>query len=104
MPRKSSYLIFCAQDQKPTEWNHLPDRNGEILFQCTECGRFLKYPTGTTRSKLAKLFIEQEKQNAGAVPVETVPSPVVVSQQEPKPIKESFWEKMKDAFYNNSTS
>lgn len=90
-------MIFCAQDQKVTQWNHLPDAGGEILLQCVDCGRFLKFPAGTTRSKLAKLIIAQEKENAGAVPIESVPSPIVPVQVEPPAIKDSFWEKVKSA-------
>src|SRR6266851_1807590 len=97
MPKKGTFFIFCANDQEVVEWAHLPDRNGEILFQCTKCGRFLKYPSGTSRGKLAKLFIAQEKQNIGAVPVEIVPTvPLLPLQIPPKPVGK-WYERLWDA-------
>ena len=100
MPKKGTYFIYCAQEQKVTEWVHLPDQNQEILFQCVGCGRFLKFPTGTSRQKLAKLFIEHQKQNEGAVPVEDQPTaPLLPNQLPPKPVGK-WWEKVWDAISN----
>jgi hypothetical protein len=95
--KRGTYFIFCAQDQRVTEWVHLPDQNQEILFQCKECGRFLKYPSGTSRAKLAKLFIEQEKQNAGAIPVEDKVTAPLLPDQLPPPKIDKWYEKFWDA-------
>jgi hypothetical protein len=100
MPRKGTYFIYCAAQQKVTEWVHLPDRNQEILFQCKDCGRFLKFPSGTSRGKLAKLFLEHQRQNEGATPIETQPTaPLIPDQIPPKPVGK-WYERMFDALNN----
>lgn len=94
MPKKGTYFKYCAQEQKVTEWVHLPDQNQEVLFQCSGCGRFNKYPTGISRQKLAKLFIEEQKQNEGSAPVEAQPTaPLLPLQIPPKPVGK-WWEKL----------
>ena len=83
-------LVFCAEEQKETEHTLDIAGNGEIVLTCkghpdntrilttknpdgteTEskeiipCGRFLKFPKGTTAEELKTLLAKHEASNEG---------------------------------------
>lgn len=43
---KEKLICYCVDEQeKPTDVNHVQskDANDEVVVECTECGRFLKF-------------------------------------------------------------
>ncbi len=64
-------LAFCANEQKHT--NHALDIDGagEIVLTC-ECGRFIKFPKGTTPEELKKLLEDHTVANVGQISMEAI--------------------------------
>lgn len=62
--------IFCAKEQTIMPYRGRIDGNGEFLFECTGCDRFIKLPAETTKEQL-ETFIEAHQQaNEGQVSIE----------------------------------
>ncbi len=64
-------LVFCAHEQKETEHTLDIDGAGEIVLTCG-CGRFLKFPKGTTAEDLKGLLEKHKASNAGQISVEAM--------------------------------
>jgi hypothetical protein len=58
-------LVFNADLQKETEHTVDVDDNGEIVLTCSENGRTLKFPAGTTGAQLKQLLAKHKKANEG---------------------------------------
>ena len=59
--------VFCANEQKVTQHKGTVDVNGEFLFTCQGCGRFLKFPANTTN--INDLITKHEGSNKGQVSI-----------------------------------
>ena len=76
--------VFCATEQIETPHVIDIDGNGEVILTCTTqhgvdenekpilCGRFLKFPAGTTAETLKELLATHKKVNEGQVSVEGI--------------------------------
>lgn len=92
------YKVFCANDQKVTAHDHLPDRNGEVLLQCSVCGRYLKFPAGIAQEEFIKMLDSLESINKLKLGKQTVqPDPLPIRAVGEK--KQSFLERM-EKFFN----
>lgn len=82
MENETKIKVFCAGEQKETDYNLDIDGNGEIVLTCTSnvgteeepkvCGRFLKYPKGTDATKLKVLLEKHKEVNEGDVLAEDI--------------------------------
>jgi hypothetical protein len=94
--------VFCAGEQEETSHTLDIDNNGELVLTCvtdlrTEeelkdkesepklCGRFLKYPKGTTPDELKDLIEVHRYQNEGQITTESI-------EKEKEKILEAFEE------------
>lgn len=81
MTNKTSIKVFCAAEQKDTEHLLDIDGNSELVLTCTDnvgteespsiCGRFLKFPRGTTPAQLQEYVSAHHTGNRGQVSVES---------------------------------
>lgn len=82
---------FCAGEQKDTEHTLVLDHNGEIVVSCVTdlrtpeevdakdpevapkiCGRFVKYPRGTSAEELRGHIANHKEANEGQLTVEAI--------------------------------
>ncbi len=71
MENKKTILVFCANEQKETTHQVDIDANGEIVVSC-ECGRFLKFPRGTSAKELKEHLTRHQEHNTGQVSQEAL--------------------------------
>ena len=79
---KKTLPAFCAFEQKETDHSIDIDGAGEIVLTCTTptgteeapttCGRFLKFPKGTTPDELKALLASHKDMNEGQVSVASI--------------------------------
>lgn len=69
---KKTIAVFSAELQRETPHEIDIDGNGEIVLTCTETGRFLKFPKGTTADELKAKLAEHKAANEGQVSMEAV--------------------------------
>lgn len=62
--------LFCAGCQKDQSFDGVVDLNGELVFTCTVCGRFLKVPANLTVDEIKAFFVTHAEVNAGQVNIE----------------------------------
>ncbi len=77
MSNENTILVFCAHEQKETKHSIDIDGAGEILLTCLgnvgtdeaseACGRFLKYPKGTTAEELQGHLLTHKASNEGQI-------------------------------------
>lgn len=60
-------IAFSAELQRDTEHTVDIDGNGEVIVTCTETGRFLKFPAGTTGAELKDLLAKHKADNSGQI-------------------------------------
>lgn len=72
MEKETKILVFNAGLQKETEHVLDIDGAGEIVLTCTETGRVLKFPKGTTGAELKVLLAEHKAVNEGDITVEAI--------------------------------
>lgn len=41
-------LVYCDAEQKETPHDVVIDKNSETVFTCKNCGRFIKFPKGSS--------------------------------------------------------
>lgn len=82
MAELKTISVFCAAQQKETEHSFDIDANGELVLTCTlnigteeapqACGRFIKYPKGTTADDLKSHLVAHKEANMGQVSAEAL--------------------------------
>jgi hypothetical protein len=65
-------LVFNADLQRESPHTLTIDGNGEVILTCTENGRFLKFPKGTTADELRALLTEHKNANEGQISVASI--------------------------------
>lgn len=65
--KQKTILVFSAELQKETEHTVDIDGAGEVLLTCTETGRFLKFPRGTSAEELKALLAKHKEANEGQI-------------------------------------
>lgn len=70
-PEKKTILVFCAEEQADTDHVLDIDGVGEIVLTC-DCGRFLKFPAGTTSEDLKAYIAKHRASNQGQVSVAAI--------------------------------
>lgn len=81
MPNETT-TVFCAREQKESQHRLNIDGNGEVVLACVsnvgtedepvECGRFVKYPAGTTAQQLAEELAAHRAANEGKLLAENI--------------------------------
>lgn len=64
-------IVFCANEQADTEHTLDIDQNNEIVLTCA-CGRFLKFPAGTSADVMSGLLEKHKEANEGQVSVASI--------------------------------
>lgn len=78
--------IFCANCQIVTPHALAVDAAGEIIATCQAtiddvlCGRFIKFPDGTTEAELLAALVIHEEANIGQVKAEVVERRIAAAQ------------------------
>ena len=62
--------IFCANEQLVTTHDASVDSNGEFVFTCQTCGRFVKLPADLEPAQMEELLAKHEEANTGQVSIE----------------------------------
>lgn len=70
MDTPKTISVFCANEQMETDHTGAVDLNGELVFTCTGCGRFIKLPVGMTADEVKAYFETHKEANVGQVSVQ----------------------------------
>jgi len=65
--KTKTILVFNAELQRETSHTIDIDGNGDVLLTCTQTGRFLKFPNGTTAKQLKEHIARHKAANEGQV-------------------------------------
>ncbi len=82
MDETKTIKVFCSVQQAETDQTLDVDGNGEVVLTCTAnvgteeepvaCGRFIKYPKGTTAETLKAGIAEHKFVNEGQLSVDEI--------------------------------
>lgn len=68
--KQKTIEIFCANCQEDTAHTGAVDLNGELVFTCTVCDRFIKVPAGMSAADIKKHFEAHREANVGQVSIQ----------------------------------
>jgi hypothetical protein len=64
--------VFCANEQVETSHTVDIDDSGEVVLTCVTCGRFLKFPRGTTATDLKALLVAHKENSSDQISVASI--------------------------------